>query len=53
LFAFDAEQLAEELSKLNVPLERLELPYKSDYPILANDLLENRAGSSWSGPASV
>jgi hypothetical protein len=33
LFAFDDEQLAEELIKLNVPVERLEPPYKSDYPI--------------------
>ena len=33
LFAFDDDQLAEKLNQLNVPLERLELPYKSDYPI--------------------
>ena len=32
-FAFDDTRLAEELEKLNVPLEHLEPPYKSDYPI--------------------
>jgi len=32
-FAFDDEQLANELEKLNVPLEHLEPHYKSDYPI--------------------
>jgi len=31
-FAFDDARLAEELEKLNVPLEHLELPYKSNYP---------------------
>jgi len=32
-FAFDDEHLAQELEKLNVPLEHLEPHYKSDYPI--------------------
>ena len=32
-FSFDDENLLAHLDRLGVPLERLELPYKSDYPI--------------------
>ncbi len=32
-FAFDDESLMAQLERLGVPVERLELPYKSDYPI--------------------
>ncbi len=33
LFAFDDGSLIEQLDRLDVPVERLELPYKSNYPI--------------------
>ena len=33
LFAFNDDELVEKLNQLNVPLERLEPFYKSDYPI--------------------
>ena len=32
-FAFDDEGLIDALERMGVPVERLELPYKSDYPI--------------------
>jgi hypothetical protein len=32
-FAFDDASLIDQLERMGVPVERLELPYKSDYPI--------------------
>ena len=32
-FAFDDKTLMDELERMGVSVERLELPYKSDYPI--------------------
>jgi hypothetical protein len=33
LFAFDDESLIEQLDQIDVPVERLEPPFKCDYPI--------------------
>jgi hypothetical protein len=33
IFAFDDKGLVDQLDRIGVPLERLELPYKCDYPI--------------------